>query len=201
MGYTSYYDTLMATSTFSVFMETSSYMLPDCVVTGKYDSIHQDDAVQKVVIIDSKKIEAMSAVTLNEVLANEMNIRISQDNILGSSMTMQGISGENVKILIDGVPVVGRLEGSIDLSQINLNDVDRIEIIEGPQSVSYGTNALSGTINIITKKDQKKRIELAMKTYYENLGRYNIDGKIGFKSKRHYLSVSGGRNYFDGWME
>lgn len=201
MGFKPISDTIQAKSKHTVFMEMDAYLLPTCVITAQYDSIHQDDAVQKVTIIDSKKIEDMSAVSLNDVLANEMNIRISQDNILGSSMTMQGVSGENVKILIDGVPVVGRLDGSIDLSQINLNDVEQIEIIEGPQSVSYGTNALAGTINIITKKDQKKPIELAMKTYYENVGKYNIDGKIGYKNKRHYVSVSGGRNYFDGWND
>ena len=75
-------------------------------------------------------------------------------------MSMQGISGENVKILIDGVPVLGRLDGNIDLSKINLNDVDQIKVIEGPQSVSYGTNGMAGTINIIIKKDQKKKKKL-----------------------------------------
>ena len=44
---------------------------------------------------------------------------------------MQGVNGENVKILIDGVPVIGRLNGHIDLSQINLSNIEKIEIVEG----------------------------------------------------------------------
>ena len=68
-------------------------------------------------------------------------------------MSVQGLSGENVKILIDGVPVVGRLNGNVDLSQINLTNIERVEIVEGPLSVNYGTNALAGTINLITKKN------------------------------------------------
>jgi len=201
IGFKTFSDTVEVASTLAIRLLEDIYQLPECVITGQYDTISIDESVQKVTIIDSRKIESMGAVSLNDVLTNELNIRISQDNILGTAMSMQGISGENVKILIDGVPVVGRIDGYIDLSQININDVQQIEVIEGPQSVSYGTNALAGTINIITKKDQNKPIEIALKTYYENVGRYNIDGKIGYKHKRHYLSISGGRNYFDGWND
>ena len=50
--------------------------------------------------------------------------------------------------------MIGRLNGNIDLSQVNLLNVKRIEIVEGPLSVNYGSDALGGTINIITKKIQ-----------------------------------------------
>ncbi len=53
------------------------------------------------------------------MLTNELNVRLSQDNVLGSSLSIQGISGQNIKILVDGVPVIGRLDGNIDLNQIN----------------------------------------------------------------------------------
>ena len=51
------------------------------------------------------------------------------------------MQGNNVNILIDGIPVLGRKGGQIDLSQINLSSVDRIEILKGPAAVSYGTNS------------------------------------------------------------
>ena len=54
-----------------------------------------------------------------DVLEQEINIRLSQDNILGSSLSIQGLDGQNIKIMIDGVPVIGRLDGNIDISQIN----------------------------------------------------------------------------------
>merc|ERR1711965_356759 len=97
----------------------------------------------------------MAAVTLKDVLVNQNNIRVAQDNVLGSSMSLQGMSGQNIKILIDGIPVIGRLNGNIDISQINLNTIERIEIIEGPLSVNYGTDALAGTINLISQKNKK----------------------------------------------
>lgn len=171
------------------------------VVTGQYAENNPEKAVQKITIIDQEKINKMAAVNLTDVLENETNIRLSQDGVLGSSMSVQGMSGENVKILIDGVPVIGRLDGSIDISQINLNDVERIEIVEGPMSVNYGTNALAGVVNIITKKGGKDKTGIKFNTYYENIGTYNIDGTAHYKFGKNSTSVSLGRNYFDGWKD
>lgn len=175
------------------------HIMGEVVVTGQYSAGLSDNAVQKIRVTDRKKIEAMNAQTLRDVLTNEMNIRLSQDNILGSSMSMQGMSGENVKILIDGVPVIGRQDGNIDLSQISLANIERIEIIEGPMSVNYGTDALAGTINLITKKIQRNGIETNLSTYYESIGTYNINFRTGLHRGRQTLSLTGGRNFFDGW--
>lgn len=171
------------------------------VVTGQYSENNPEKAVQKITIIDKEKIEKMAAVNLTDVLQNETNIRLSQDGVLGSSMSVQGMSGENVKILIDGVAVIGRQDGSVDISQLNLNDVERIEIIEGPMSVNYGTNALAGVVNIITKKPTNNRMNIQANSYYENIGKYNFDGTISNSFGKHSYSITGGRNYFDGWKE
>ena len=169
------------------------------VITAQYAPNSPDKSVHKVNIINRKKIDDLGAVTLKDVLTNEANIRISQDNVLGSSTSIQGLSGQNVKILIDGVPVVGRLGGNIDLSQINLNDIERIEIIEGPLSVEYGTNALAGTINLITKKNGKEKLKVGVNTYYETVGQYNIDGALKLRIGKNIFRFNGGRNFFDGW--
>jgi outer membrane receptor for ferrienterochelin and colicins len=171
------------------------------VVTGQYADNNPEKAVQKITIIDKEKIEKMAAVNLTDVLENETNIRLSQDGILGSSMSIQGLSGENVKILVDGVAVIGRLDGGIDISQLNLNEIERIEIVEGPMSVNYGTNALAGVVNIITKKPASNKLNLKANSYYENIGTYNFDGTISNTFGKHSYSITGGRNYFDGWKD
>src|SRR5690606_39224896 len=98
-----------------------------------------------------------------------------------------------------GVPIIGRLNGEIDLSQINLNNVERIEIVEGPLSVNFGTDALAGTINIIMKKNQRRTWSAGMGAYYESNGQYNLSANAGFKKKDVLVQASAGRNYFDGW--
>jgi len=201
MGYKPINKTITIGKNLTVFLNEDAITLNSFVVTGQYSENSPEKAVQKITIIDKKKIEKMAANNLKDVLSNEMNIRLSQDNILGSGMSLQGMSGENVKILIDGVPVIGRLNGNVDLSQINLNDIERIEIIEGPMSVNYGTNALAGVINLISKKNTKKRVNFGVNSYNENIGQYNLDAIISGSYKKHSLSFSGGKNYFDGWID
>jgi outer membrane receptor for ferrienterochelin and colicins len=174
-------------------------LLKNIVVTGQYIPQSIEKAVQRVRVIDSKKIQSMGAQNLRDVLLNEMNVTISQDNALGSSIQIQGISGQNVKILVDGVPVIGRQNGNIDASQLNVYNVERIEVIEGPMSVNYGTDALAGTINIITKSSIQNKVEAGVNTYVESIGKYNINANAAFKQKNHTVIVSGARNFFDGW--
>jgi outer membrane receptor for ferrienterochelin and colicins len=112
---------------------------------------------------------------------------------------MQGMSGENIKFLLDGVPIIGRMNGGIDLNQLNLNNVDHIEIIEGPMSVIYGSNALAGVINIITKENKVARIATNIDTYWENVGVYNFDAGLSLNKRKHVFALNGGRHFFDGF--
>ncbi|UTW61951.1 TonB-dependent receptor [bacterium SCSIO 12741] len=199
LGYESQHSKINKSKTFS--LKPDPLVLNQVVVTGQYNASSPDKAVQQIRVINREKIESQGAVNLADLLSQESNIRISQDQVLGSSTSLQGISGENVKILIDGVPMIGRLNGNIDLSQINLNQIERVEIVEGPLSVQYGSNALAGTINLITKSGQKEWVDVGVNTYYETVGKYNIDGNVGLRWKSQSLNLSGGRNYFDGWNE
>lgn len=192
-------DTLTGTSNRIIHLATLQQELDEVVVTAQYIPGSAEKSVHKVRVIDRKTIDAMGAVNLRDVLTNQMNIRLSQDNVLGSSMSIQGVSGQNVKILIDGVAVTGRVNGNIDISQINMNNVERIEVVEGPLSVNYGTDALAGTINIITKKFEKPSSSVLLSSYYESVGQYNLSGQLAHSTAKATISIVGGRNYFDGW--
>jgi outer membrane receptor for ferrienterochelin and colicins len=201
MGFEPEADTLIVKKTgiHAIALKHRSNDIREVVVTGQYGENTADKALQKINVISRKTIDQMAAQNLRDVLTNQLNVRLEQDAVLGSSMSLQGISGQNVKILVDGVPVVGRLSGNIDISQINLNNVERIEIVEGPMAVSYGTDALGGAINLITRKSQQQKIETGLTTYYETVGNYNVNARLGFSKGKHTLLLSGGRNFFDGW--
>lgn len=182
-----------------VFLSRERNELGQVVVTGQYAPQRADQAVHKVRVIDRERLQALAANDLSDALRNELNIRLSQDNILGSSMSMQGLSGENVKILVDGVPVIGRQDGNIDLAQIDLNGIDRIEVVEGPLSVSYGTNALAGTVNLITRKNASTAPTLRLMSYMEQIGRLNLWASAAQRFGRHNFTFNFGREYFNGW--
>ncbi len=173
-------------------------VLHDVVVTTQYECQSARRAVERIEIIDAKTLDMRSAFNLREAVMHRMNVQVRQDNSTGSAMSLMGISGQNVKILIDGVPVIGRLDGNIDLSQINMNDVERIEVIEGPVSTNYGTNALAGVINIITKKG-KGTDPGGVDAYWESIGRYNVNVRMGKSFGKNNIRLSGGRNFFEGW--
>lgn len=200
IGFVSVIDTLNNNENKKYKLKAQIFGQDEVVITAQYSPTNPENSVHKIRIIDKEKMESMAAVNLKDVLSNELNIRVEQDNVLGAGISMQGVSGQNVKILVDGVPVVGRLDGQIDLGQINLNNVERIEIVEGPLSVNYGSNALAGTINIITNKKAKEKFGMSLDSYNENIGTFNYGISTSFRlKKRSNFRLSYGRNFFDGW--
>lgn len=205
MGFSSYTDTLLFSTltenkAIKITLIYDSIELEGVVISGQIGESNVTDALQVVNIISSEQIENQGAVNLEDVLSTQQNIRISLDPVLGSSASLTGLSGQNVKIMIDGVPVIGRQSGNIDLSQINLNNIERIEIIEGPMSVNYGSDALAGTINLISKKGfGRDSMNIKTSTYYESVGQYNFGLSGGKVFKNSSLKLEAGRNYFRGW--
>jgi outer membrane receptor for ferrienterochelin and colicins len=183
---------------YEILLEKNVQNMAEVVVTGQIVPVLAKQSIYKVNTISSEQITQRAAVNLGDALGFEMNQLISNDNILGSSTSMGGLGGQNVKILINGVPVLGRENGNIDLGQLNLNNVKRIEMIQGPMSVMYGSNALGGVINLITNSPQKK-LNFGVRTYLESIGRYNFSGYASWMKKNHQFQLSLARNYFQGW--
>lgn len=199
VGYATFYDTILPGESKTFRLKPAILNMEEVVVTGQYMPERTDKSIYKVQVISAKEISSQAAVNLEEILSTQLNIKISHDAALGSKMKLQGIGGENVKILLDGVPVIGRMNGDIDLSQINLSNIERIEMVEGPMSVNYGTNALAGVINLITRDHVNNQVEARVNSYFESVGQYNVDGSAGIYKNKNTLLVSGGRNFFDGY--
>jgi len=173
-----------------------SIEMEDIVVTAQFAPTDSKSALHKVKTISLETIESRGIHNLEKLLEHELNIRLSQDMILGSSIDLQGMSGQNVKVMVDGVPVIGRVGDDIDISQIPLHNVERIEIIEGPLSVNYGTNALGGVINIITKRSQLKKFDLKMNSSLESTSEKQVDLSLGYRIIPGLLFRAEG-SYFD----
>lgn len=152
-----------------------------------------------VQVITKEKIDRMGAQNLAEVLQNETGIQLGQDQVLGASAIMQGIGGQDIKILVNGIPLIGRVNGNIDVSQIPVSNIEQIEIIQGPMSVVYGTDALGGVINIITKTPNGKKASGRATTFLDNLSNYNFDASLNTRLNKHTpISLNFGRQFFTG---
>ena len=198
LGYKTFTDTI-SPGTITVSLKPENFRIDDVVVTGFAKPVKADKSIYNVKVLDLKREEGKAAPDLYNILSTESNIRLQQDSRVGSKMTMQGLSGDYVKILVDGVPVNGRMDGNIDLTQINMNDIDHIEIVEGPLSVVYGSGALAGTINIITKEQKQDGTNLNVNTYFESAGVASGDATFLYKKGENSFGISGMGYNFNGW--
>ncbi len=169
--------------------------LNEVIVTGVGRPTKLDEAVSVYKIITAADIRSQGAVNLSDALRNQLGINIPQDGMLGSQINMRGLSGNNVKIMVDGLPLNGREGSNIDLSQINLNNIERIEVGQGPMNVMYGSDAIGGVINLITKIN-KNSWTVAGNGFYESIGKYNTGVDLARIIGKHNLSINVARNFF-----
>ncbi len=186
--------------------------LDPVVVTGQYAPQSVKNSVYQVRTISKERIQQQGAAKLQDVLNNELNIRFSQDVATGGSdITMMGLKGQNVKILVDGLPMTGRqgTSNEININQIDINSIERIEIVEGPMSVVYGADALAGVINIITKKAGAAKFSVTARVHEETVGNeyginkgiHNQYAGLTWRHKNWEIGGGAGRNYFGGWKD
>jgi len=181
---------------FSLFAQQDSMVqvLNQVVCTAMPCPTPVKNAIYAVRVIDQRNILQRGANNLEELLSAETSLRFRSDALLGSGVQIGGIGGENVKVLVDGIPVIGRLNGNVDLSQITLSNVAKIEIIQGSLSSMYGSNASGGVINIITRKTQIKQLELQTSSLFENINIRNNFFNAGYRFKK--LLLQGGAGYY-----
>lgn len=191
-----------------------TYALTEVVVTGQYEPQSLRKSVYQVRTLQSEVIRMRAATKVQDVLNTELGIRFSQDPALGASdVSLMGMSGQNVKILLDGVPLVDRGATRESLNQIDVNTIERIEIVEGPMAVIYGSDALAGVINIITRKglesDNHLKVEATVQEEsagdeYDSFagnGRHHENVQVAWQGGHWNATGSFTRNHFGGWRE
>jgi outer membrane receptor for ferrienterochelin and colicins len=199
LGYKPVIDTLSSPQARSYQLKRTTANIDDIVVTGQYNAASAKESIYQIEVYTTKDIREKGATTLLELLEGSLDIGTSHDEVFGSSISLQGISGDGVKVLIDGVPVVGRNSEVLDVSQISLANVERVEVIKGPMSAVYGTDAMGGVMNLITKNNQDEKYNINLKGYYESVGQYNAELNGGLNIGKSQFFASGGRNFFGGY--
>ncbi|AYZ36564.1 TonB-dependent receptor [Chryseobacterium indologenes] len=174
--------------------------IEEVVVTGQYTQQSINKSIYKVEVINAEQIKNMAATSVADVLNQSLNVLIISDRRSGNSTAnLMGLGGEYTKVLIDNIPVVGDigLGNNIDLTKLNINNVERIEVVRGSMGVDYGSNAVAGVINIITRKNSQKALTLNASVQEETVGK-----EYDFKKKgegRHIQTLNIGYNINENW--
>jgi len=130
----------------------SNINLNEVVVTGTRSEKTLKNVPVLTQVISAPQMLNLGITTVTGALQNMVpGLDVTQFGTR-TSITMQGMDAKYVLFLIDGERIAGEVNGDIDYSMLNLENIDRIEVIKGASSSLYGSNAIGGVINIITKK-------------------------------------------------
>ena len=185
-----------------ITLKEKSQEIEEIKVNGKRmpvdNLVKSENAAMPIKVITRKEIESMGSRRLDEVLKEQTGVAVVNDVSSGSrasGIQVQGFSSNYIMVLIDGQPLLGRNNGNFDLSRISVSNIDRIEIIKGATSSLYGSDALGGTVNIITKHgSQKKQMDASL--LYGSLSTVDatLEAETPFADNKGSLVLSG--NYY-----
>lgn len=163
--------------------------LDEVVVTATRTPRSMGNIAIPVSVISSKTLYQSGSLRLNDILAEQTGIQVI-DNF-GKGIQVQGLSSEYTLILIDGEPLIGRTAGVLDISKITVRNIRKIEIVKGPSSSLYGSEAMGGVINIITDRSGQNKTDLGLR-----YARFNtLDGNLNFSRRFNKTDVAASLNY------
>ena len=159
IGYSEKVIALSDLNTNSIILEFSNIKSDQIVITGLRTQAYIKDTpvLTHVITSDDIKKSAYSSVkeALEMSLPNVQNVMSSHAGISNEEVKIQGLDNKYLLFLVDGKRVSGEFAGNLDFRMLDLSNIDRIEIVEGGMSSLYGSSAIGGVVNIITKKQTK----------------------------------------------
>lgn len=144
------------------------YSGADYVVTATKTQIEKKEVPVAVEVITAQKIKDLGAYSVQDALRLASNVDVQDNGMTGNQVMLRGNDTMHTLILIDGKRMAAEntqsSQNAYELKRINIADVERIEVIRGNGSALYGSDAMGGVINIITKKATTQSMSIAMHT-------------------------------------
>lgn len=181
-------------------ISTKTIDIEEVIVTATRSSKNLKNVPIPVQVITSNEIKKSQATDFKHFLETEFSsINFSNHGNRTPSINMMGFDGKYVLFLINGERMAGETFDNIDYNRINLDNIERIEVIKGATSSLYGSNALGGVINIITKNSVNP-LEISVNYLYDTSEDHNASLLVGtnqqwgtarlssfFKHRKSYL--------------
>lgn len=164
--------------------------LDEVVITATRTERKLGNIAVPVSIVTSKNIQQAASLRLNDILNEQAGLFLTSG--FGTGVQMQGLNPDYTLILINGEPLIGRTAGVLDLNRITVGNIQKIEIVKGPSSSLYGSEAMAGVINIITKQPINHQLSAGIR-----YGTYNtLDANVTTATKFNKLLVQIFSNYY-----
>jgi iron complex outermembrane receptor protein len=198
---------LLPVLTFGQNIPDSSIVIKEVVITATLTEKSIEDVPCRIASITSQEIENQVVNNIDDLLRSIANVYVNRSWGIfskNSSVTMRGVEGSaRVLVMLDNIPMNKTAGGAINWHMINPETIERIEVLKGPSSALYGSNAMGGVINIISKLPEKKisvRSDMYGGTYNTAGGNLNLNGSNINNSKGLYWGLNGFYHYGEGYI-
>ncbi len=159
------------------------------VVTGTRTAKQIESNPIATDVVTSESIQSASRLRLDNVLNEELGMVLVESH--GKGIQIQGLDPDYALILLNGEPLIGRNGGILDLKRLSMGNIQRVEVVKGPSSSLYGSNALAGVINLITNEADKP-FSLRANARYESFNTIDFGTEIGLTNQDNMI----GNNFF-----
>lgn len=143
--------------------------------------------------IDLNQQKSLGITSVTEALSMHPRVRVSRDAMIGTSVQIGALPASSTLILLDGVPVTGRTDGRIDLSNLTTLGIDRVEVVTGPMAQFYGSGSAAGVVNFVTRHSRR---EQQVQASVSSIGEWQTGLRI---ADPRAGTLYAERQFFDGW--
>ena len=164
---------LLSENSIKIHLEKTLIEMSSIVITGTRTERYLKDVPVTTQVLKGVKLRESGPMDVSQIL-NELTGVAIVENQFGTGVELSGFGADHILVLVDGMELLGRTNGQFDISQIATDQIERIEVVKGASSALYGSEAMGGIINIITKKP-KKDFSAALSGDAGSYGRYNAD--------------------------
>src|SRR6218665_1507885 len=144
-----------------------------------------------VLLVPKAQIRLMGSLRLGDVLSEQTGLALVPDKSgTGSGLQLHGFNPAYTLILLDGEPLIGRFQGGLSLDRYTVRNIRQIEIVKGPSSSLYGSDALAGVVNIITENPASNQYNSSLRYGTNNTADFNADLSLAGKKTKAYLYMN-----------
>jgi outer membrane receptor for ferrienterochelin and colicins len=181
-------------------------LLNEIVVTATRTERKLGNVAVPFTVISKKIIQLSGSLRLNDILQEQTGLYITSGSgsgavgggVFGNGVQLQGLSPDHTMILLDGEPLIGRQGGVMDLSRFAVGNIKKIEIVKGPSSSLYGSEAMGGVVNIITEPLQGKQINTGIRSgSFLNTDVYSSGNYTGKKAALYFFTNRNSSNGYE----
>ncbi len=180
----------------ALYDESAITTMEEVVVSATKTEEQRKDIPNSVMVKDAIDIQEASATSVGDLLANESGVdwrTYGDSGGAAQEIHLRGMSGNATAIFLNGLNINSPSFGTSDVAKIPLNSIQRIEVVKGSGSVLYGSGAMGGTVNIITKRPKKDDIALKAEAGYGTNDAYEVsieNGMFVWGDFGYYLTAS-----------